>query len=94
MATLGASFGGAYMVMRGGDKKTAQAPPINASSKDEEAFIQYGQLLPSSSNGLLTLLQRLSQKCGGRRKEGEGIRKRIFDDDCRNAPVKATTPCK
>jgi ATP synthase subunit K len=74
MATLGASFGGSYMAMRGGDKKTAQGPPINASSKDEEAFIQYGQLLPSSSDGLLTLLQRISQECGGRRQEGEGMK--------------------
>lgn len=41
MATLGATFAGSYLAMRGGDKKTAQGPPINASSKDEEAFIQY-----------------------------------------------------
>lgn len=82
------------MAMRGGDKKTAQGPPINASSKDEEAFIQFGQLLSSSSNGLLTLLQGLSEKRGGRRQEGEGIRKRIFYDDCRSAPIKATTQCK
>jgi F-type H+-transporting ATPase subunit k len=41
MATLGALFGGSWLAMRGGDKKTAQGPPINASSKDEEAFIQY-----------------------------------------------------
>jgi F-type H+-transporting ATPase subunit k len=40
MATLGALFGGSWLAMRGGDKKTAQGPPINASSKDEEAFIQ------------------------------------------------------
>ena len=42
MATLGAVFGGSWLAMRGGEKKTAQGPPINASSKDEEAFIQYG----------------------------------------------------
>ncbi|KAF7502554.1 hypothetical protein GJ744_005493 [Endocarpon pusillum] len=40
MATLSALFGGSYLAMRGGEKKTAQGPPINASSKDEEAFIQ------------------------------------------------------
>jgi F-type H+-transporting ATPase subunit k len=45
MATLGTLFGGSWLAMRGGEKKTAQGPPINASSKDEEAFIQYGQKL-------------------------------------------------
>ncbi|ERF69227.1 hypothetical protein EPUS_01184 [Endocarpon pusillum Z07020] len=40
MATLGAMFGSSYLAMRGGEKKTAQGPPINASSKDEETFIQ------------------------------------------------------
>lgn len=40
MATLGALFGGSWLALRGGDKKQ-QTPPINASSKDEEQFIQY-----------------------------------------------------
>ena len=30
--------------MRGGDKKKQQGPPINATSKDEESFIQYDPL--------------------------------------------------
>jgi len=40
MATLGATFGGSWLAMRGGNKKQ-QGPPINASSKEEEQFIQY-----------------------------------------------------
>ncbi|KAL1975833.1 hypothetical protein VTN31DRAFT_4225 [Thermomyces dupontii] len=39
MATLGALFGGSWLALRGGDKKQ-QTPPINASSKDEEQFVQ------------------------------------------------------
>ncbi|OXV08229.1 hypothetical protein Egran_04008 [Elaphomyces granulatus] len=39
MATLGATFGGSWLAMRGGNKKQ-QGPPINASSKEEEQFIQ------------------------------------------------------
>jgi len=45
MATIGSIVGGSYLALRGGDKKKAQTPPINASSKDEEAFIQYGEVL-------------------------------------------------
>lgn len=41
MATLGSLFGGVWLSTRGGDKKKQQGPPINASSKDEEQFIQY-----------------------------------------------------
>jgi F-type H+-transporting ATPase subunit k len=40
IATLGATFGGSWLAMRGGNKKQ-QGPPINASSKEEEQFIQY-----------------------------------------------------
>ena len=40
MATLGTLFGGVAISMAGGEKKKAQGPPINAGSKDEEAFIQ------------------------------------------------------
>lgn len=42
MATLGSLFAGSYLAASGGEKpKTAQGPPINASSKDEENFVQY-----------------------------------------------------
>lgn len=42
MATLGTIFAGSWLAMAGGEKpKTAQGPPISASSKDEENFIQY-----------------------------------------------------
>jgi len=40
MATLGTLFGGAFLATRGGGAKATNTPPINASSKDEEAFIQ------------------------------------------------------
>ena len=41
MATLGSLFGGTFLATRGGEKKTEQGPPVAASSKDEEQFIQY-----------------------------------------------------
>ncbi|KAG8631683.1 hypothetical protein KVT40_000823 [Elsinoe batatas] len=40
IAVLSTMFGGVYLGTRGGGKKTTQAPPIQASSKDEENFIQ------------------------------------------------------
>ena len=40
MATLGALFGGTWLAMPA-KKDKKQPPPINASSKDEEQFIQY-----------------------------------------------------
>lgn len=42
MATLGTTFGLIALAM-GGKEKAAkeQGPPINAASKDEEAFIQF-----------------------------------------------------
>lgn len=44
MATLGSIFAGSWLAAGGGEKpKTLQGPPINASSKDEENFIQYVQ---------------------------------------------------
>jgi F-type H+-transporting ATPase subunit k len=57
MATIGSIVGGAYLGLRGGDKKKAPTPPLNASSKDEEAFIQYGDVPPSPfvGDGLLTI---------------------------------------
>lgn len=48
MVTLGTFFGGIALSM-GGGKKTPQAPPINAGSKDEENFVKYVSLhLPQS----------------------------------------------
>ncbi|KAK2741501.1 hypothetical protein FQN55_008252 [Onygenales sp. PD_40] len=40
IATLGTTFLGSYLAMGSGKKDKTQPPPINASSKDEEAFIQ------------------------------------------------------
>jgi F-type H+-transporting ATPase subunit k len=56
MVTLGTVFGGSWLALRGGEKKTGQAPPINASSKDEEAFIQYGSIT-SLTSAILTSVQ-------------------------------------
>ena len=41
MATLGVAFGGSWLATRGGSKEDKTQPPMNAQSKDEEAFIQY-----------------------------------------------------
>ncbi|KAJ4512242.1 hypothetical protein HRR78_004188 [Exophiala dermatitidis] len=40
MATLGVTFSIPYLMTRGGSSKATNTPPINASSKDEEKFIQ------------------------------------------------------
>ncbi|EXJ90503.1 hypothetical protein A1O1_03606 [Capronia coronata CBS 617.96] len=40
MATLGVTFGAPWLLTRGGSSKQSPTPPINASSKDEEKFIQ------------------------------------------------------
>lgn len=41
MITLGTAFGGIALAMGGKKKDKEQMPPINAGSKDEEAFIQF-----------------------------------------------------
>lgn len=41
IGVLSTMFGGTYMMMGGSKKRPELAPPINASSKDEENFIQY-----------------------------------------------------
>ncbi len=43
MATLGVLFGGSWAATRGGSKAPQSTPPINAGSKDEEKFIQFGR---------------------------------------------------
>jgi F-type H+-transporting ATPase subunit k len=45
IATLGVTFAGSWLAMRGDGSEKAKTPPTNASSKDEEAFIQYGSYL-------------------------------------------------
>ncbi|GAB7362951.1 hypothetical protein MBLNU230_g3247t1 [Neophaeotheca triangularis] len=42
IATLSTLFAGSWAMSGGSKKPSQQAPPINASSKDEENFIQYG----------------------------------------------------
>lgn len=46
MAVLGTTFAGSAFALRGDSKAKEQGPPINATSKEEESFIQY-VLLPS-----------------------------------------------
>ena len=41
MATLGTFAAGTTLAMGGKEKAKEQGPPINASSKDEEDFIQF-----------------------------------------------------
>ncbi len=41
MATLGTFFAGTAFALRGKEKAKEQGPPINATSKEEEAFIKY-----------------------------------------------------
>lgn len=41
MATLGTTFGIIALAMGGKEKAKEQGPPINAGSKEEEAFIQF-----------------------------------------------------
>ena len=49
MATLGTTFVGSWLALRGGDKPEQQGPPLNAKSKDEENFIKYEQFFDSRS---------------------------------------------
>jgi len=43
------TFGGAWLATRSGGSDKTKIPPTNASSKDEESFIQYGSHLPNVS---------------------------------------------
>lgn len=43
MLTLGTFAAGATLAMGGKEKAKEKGPPINASSKDEEEFIQFVQ---------------------------------------------------
>lgn len=44
MTTLGTTFAGIYLAMPAKTKEKESGPPINAASKDEEAFIQYADV--------------------------------------------------
>jgi hypothetical protein len=57
MAVMGTMFGGIFLSTRGGGQKKQATPPIQASSKDEEKFIQYvaSMLHPRGSNELNSL---------------------------------------
>ena len=48
MAVLGGTGGLSYWATRGGPAKKDDSPPINATSKDEENFIQYVLPRPDS----------------------------------------------
>ncbi|KAK4954137.1 hypothetical protein LTR28_006268 [Elasticomyces elasticus] len=65
LATLGATFLGAYLSMGGSPKEKAQGPPINATSKDEENFIKsgrsQGEALSGPSMNRASLLSRIDK---------------------------------
>lgn len=71
MGILGGLFGGIYLSTRGGGKKITSTPPIQAASKDEENFIQYGSnfslYLGSTDNRAQGFLE------GGRREAGSSL---------------------
>jgi len=46
-------FVGSYAALSGGSKKADSGPPVNASSKDEENFIQYVQSRPEKDRMLI-----------------------------------------
>jgi hypothetical protein len=74
IATLGVTFAGSWLAMRGDGSEKAKTPPTNASSKDEEAFIQYGSYLTSPSNQPLTNPKGNSLKAPNRRRRKQNIR--------------------
>jgi hypothetical protein len=43
MGVLGTMFGGVFLLSGGSSKAVQQSPPIKASSRGEEDFIQYVQ---------------------------------------------------
>lgn len=65
MSVLGALFGGVGLATRGGGQPKPATPPIQASSKDEENFIQYvpADLMDRSVQGA----DCWSHKCSRRR---------------------------
>ena len=74
IATLGVTFAGSWWAMRGDGSEKAKAPPTNASSKDEEAFIQYGSYLTSSSSQPLTNPKGNSLRVPNRKRKKRNIR--------------------
>ena len=48
MATLGTMFAGGAFALGGKEKSKQQGPPINATNKDEEKFIQYVEIFRRS----------------------------------------------
>jgi hypothetical protein len=75
IATL-ATVGTIPFLVGGGGKKEAQkTPPINASSKDEEKFIQYETALRlDSSKSILTPAQRIPTERRARRQGQQDFR--------------------
>src|SRR5271154_4342403 len=74
IATLGVTFAGSWLAMRGDGSEKAKTPPTNASSKDEESFIQYGSYLTSPSNQPLTNPKGNSLRAPNRRRRKRNIR--------------------
>ncbi|KAI9662898.1 MAG: hypothetical protein M1821_007945 [Bathelium mastoideum] len=57
MATLGTFFATGAYFSSGGKKEAQQTPPINATSKDEENFIQYVEKNSVKNFGLTAILR-------------------------------------
>ena len=49
MATLGTMFAVGAFALGGKEKSKQQGPPINATNKDEEKFIQYVEIFGAQS---------------------------------------------
>ncbi|PIG79400.1 hypothetical protein AARAC_007634 [Aspergillus arachidicola] len=69
MGVLGSLFGGVYLATRGGSQPKQAAPPIQASSKDEETFIQYVLPLRSLFPSRRGLPEASERKRGGEKEQ-------------------------
>ena len=84
MATLGITGGIIALSMSGSPKpEKAKGPPVNATSKEEEAFIQYVQAIGRirvylrGIIGLLECLQGVHSERQRRGAEGETLRRSV-----------------
>lgn len=75
MATLGTTFLGSWLALRGGSKpEKEQGPPINAKSKEEENFVKYAMdchtgAYPSGGGGANMMCRNFVNKATGEEKK-------------------------